>query len=254
MVRSFTKLVLVFACAALGGFSAASAADAPVTQPASPPTTRPADPVMMGRWLRDLASPEFVVRDAARTQLMHLSRQDLPALQELVRKVSPLSPPQALALRQIVQEVYLAGEPYDASGNHGFLGILMDEAAMSTRDLQQPNDTGIIPGVVVADRIPGFCASRMLRDGDVILGTVEPAQVFNSSNDLKNVIGSLEPGTLVHLQVLRQGQVIEVPLTLDRRPVEADENFAENFRFRRGEKFKEYWRHTFAPLLRESVG
>jgi S1-C subfamily serine protease len=186
---------------------------------------------------------------------MHLKRPALKSIEDLVKRAHPLAPSQAAALRQIVQEIYLAGEAYEKDPTHGFLGILMDDAAFGPRDLQQPNDNTLVPGVVVADRIPGFCASRMLRDGDVILGTVEPAERFSSSNDLKNAIGNLEPGSVVRLQVLRQGQIIQIALTLDSRPIEADSpDTAQSFRIRRTEKFNEYWQRTFAPLLKESVG
>lgn len=227
----------------------------PATQPSAEPTTAPADVRKMDRWLADLASADAGVRDAARLEFMKLSRHDLPALQQLVKRNLPLAPSQAASLRQIVQEVYLSGEPYEKDSAHGFLGILMDEAAFGTRDLQQANDTNLVPGVVVTDRIPGFCAARMLRDGDVILGTTEPPQVFNTPTDLKQAIGTLEPGSVVRLQVLRQGQVIQVPLTLDCRPLEADSfDTAENFRVRRAEKFNNYWEETFAVLLKETLG
>lgn len=227
------------------------------TQPA-PPTTAPgapADPRLVARWFGELASSDPAVRDAARNRLVRLDRADLPRLQQLVRAAQPLAPSQLAALKPIVQEIYLAGEPYKQNTMMGFLGILMDESALAARDLQQPNDTGQTPGVVVADRFPGFCASRSLHDGDVILGTTNPAQAFNSSTDLKTAITGLEPGTIVHLQVLRHGQVVDVPLTLDCKPADVDStDTAESFRRERAEKFDQYWREAFAPLLKESVG
>lgn len=228
---------------------------AATSQPTTHPTTAPADLRLMARSLSDLASPDAEVREVARTQLMRLTRPDLNSLQRLVERSQPLAPSQAAALRQIVREVYLAGEDYEKDPTKGFLGILMDKSALGTRDLQQPNDIAPVPGVVVEDRIPGFCASRMLRDGDIILGMAEPPQPFNSPNDLQLAIAGLEPGSVVRLQVLRHGQLIEVEVTLDSRPLEADGmDSAESFRDRRAKKFEEYWQANFTNLLKARLG
>jgi hypothetical protein len=209
----------------------------------------------MAQFLSDLASPDADVREAATSQLMRLTRPDLQSLQRLVERTQPLAPSQAAALRQIVREVYLAGEDYEKDASKGFLGILMDKGGLGTRDLQQPNDVAPIPGVVVEDRFPGFCASRMLRDGDIILGTMEPPEVFNSPSDLQLAIAGLEPGSVVRLQVLRQGQLVEVRVTLDSWPVEAANfDLAEGFRDRRIKKFDEYWQANFANLLKARLG
>lgn len=226
----------------------------PATQPATQPTTAPADPRQVGQWFNDLASSDAAVRDAARAHLMRLDRADLPALMQLVRRHRPLAPAQAASLRPIVEQIFLTGEPYTKEPLQGFLGIMMEASAFGPRDLQQPNDNGPPSGVVITDRFPGFCAARSLHDGDVVLGTTAPAETFNSPDDLKIAIGRLQPGSLVRLQVLRRGRVIEVPLTLDCKPAEVDSQGPELFRRARSEKFDQYWRDTFAPLLKESVG
>ena len=226
----------------------------PTTHPAAP-ATQPADLAAMSRSFGDLASSDARVRESARLQLMRLHREDLPALRQLVERSRPLAPSQDASLRQIVQEIYLSGEEYEKDSVHGFLGILMDETALGNRDAQMPNDGSAAPGVVVTDRIPGFCAARNLLDGDVILGTTQPVQIFNSPADLKYAIGGLDPGSIVHLQILRHGQVLQVTLTLDSKPIEADTfDAAESFRNRRADKFNDYWQKTFAPLLNEAVG
>lgn len=238
-----------------------------LAEPTTQPTTAPSDVHLISRWFSELASSDAAVRDAARAHLMRLDRADLPILQQLVRRSRPLTPAQAAALRPVVEEIFLAGEPYKKEPTQGFLGIIMDQSGLGARDLQQPNDdaqghrnngvggASVASGVVIADRFPGFCASRSLHDGDVILGTAEPAQAFNSPDDLKFAIGSLQPGAVVRLQVLRHGQVVEVPLRLDCKPAEVDSlEAAESFRRERAEKFEQYWHGTFAPLLKESVG
>jgi len=225
--------------------------------PAQEPATLPSEPSKlakeMSRQLADLASPDADVRESARERLMQLRREDLPELRRRVDAAKPLAPAQAAALRQIVREVYLAGEDYDKEPGHGFLGIMGGGPDYRGRaDVGQPDDGSSPAGVVVFDRIPGFCASRTLLDGDMILGTTEPKQAFNTFEELRQTVGVLAPGTTVHLQVLRRGKLIDVPLTLDVKPIaaEADAGWAvQELRDRRAAKFSEYWRRTFAPLM-----
>ena len=233
-----------------GWATMARADQLPATQPA-----QHADPdAGVAKWLTDLASPEASVRDAARTNMMALNREQLPALQKLVARSRPLAPSQATALRQIVQEVFLAGEPYESNGRDGFLGIQMNQSLLAIRDFDHGDDPHVEPGVVVAERIPGFCAARLLLDGDVILGTTSPPQVFRDSKALQLAVHTMMPGETIHLQVLRNGRVIDVALVLDPSPIEVTNENISEFKLRRAARFSEYWQKTFAPLLKEEVG
>ena len=224
---------------------------------AGEPASRPAEggKSTISRYLDDLANPDPQVREAGRAGLMRISRQDLPELRGAVQKARPLLPAQAAALQQIVREVYLAGEKYQREPQ-GFLGILMDMGGAGFgQDLVPENDNGSRSlGVVVADRIPGFCAARRLLDGDVILGLANPFEPFRQSEDLRRIISGMKPGVTIQLLVLRRGQVIEVPLTLDAHPTETVPDNGEIFRAKREEKFDEYWRREFEPLVRRSLG
>lgn len=248
--KSVGSLAALAALLCLGLLGEVRADHAPQTQPAHHQDTDAA----VGKWLVDLASPEAAVRDAARVRMMNMSRDQLPALQALVAQSRPLAPSQATALRQIVQEVFLAGEPYDSNGHDGFLGILMDQSLLAVRDFDHGDDSHGEPGVVVAERIPGFCASRMLLDGDVILGTTSPPQVFHNSRDLQLAVQTMMPGETIHLQVLRNGRVTDVALVLDPRPLEVTNENINDFKLRRAARFNDYWQKTFAPLLKEEVG
>jgi hypothetical protein len=66
-------------------------------------------------------------------------------------------------------------------------------------------------------------------------------------------------GQTIHFQVLRQGQVIRVPVTLDARPDETEfvpggpppmQRLLDD----REQAVREYWEREFAPLLKEGVG
>jgi hypothetical protein len=219
---------------------------------AGQPATMPAvSGQQISAWLSDLSSFEYVKRESARIHLMQIGADQLDLLRDQIRKIPRLTPSQAVVLRGIVQEIFLSGDDYERDPSQGFLGILMDFSAFESRDSQQPNDNGQMPGVVVADRIPGFCAARSLRDGDVILGIPQADAAFRTPSELQAAIRGLLPGALVRLQLLRQGKVIEVSLTLDHRPSEAtaDALSLERLRARRADKFAHFWQDNFQPLL-----
>src|SRR5688572_13329794 len=136
-------------------------------QPATAPATRPAsDIVSIRQHLARLASDNFGVRESARIALMGLERSALPMLREAVKQSLPLEPSQAVVLREIVAQVYLTGDKYEiAEGGQGFLGVSMPNP-------MRVEDRGLLAlgrGVAVVSRVPGFCAYRMLQNGDVLL-------------------------------------------------------------------------------------
>ena len=103
---------LAMTVALLLGVGGATPTTAPTTAPTTTPTTAPAPPV--GRWFDQLADPDPAVRDAAHESLMGLPAERLPDLLAVVRAAAPVRPDQAAALREIVCQVVLAAETYDA--------------------------------------------------------------------------------------------------------------------------------------------
>jgi hypothetical protein len=221
-------------------------AGAPATQPAQKQKEAPT----LESHIRNLANPDPRVREAGRAALLRLGREDLSDLKLAVKKSRPLLPSQAAALHAIVRQVFLSGERYKSEGR-GFLGILMDSASAEA-DFVPENDSRNI-GVVVADRIPGFCAGRALQDGDVLLGTAKPFIPFRSSSDLRNTVMP-KPGITVLLTVLRQGEVIIVPLTPDPAPQDIiSPDQIPPFVAEREKRFSAYWDREFASLLNTRV-
>ena len=235
-----------FLCVAISLLAAASLARAgvPSTQPAS--NEKPTIETLV----HNLANPDGRVRESARVSLLRLGREDLPDLKRALKKARPLLPSQVSAVREIVRQVYLSGEEYKTDGN-GFLGILMDPA--SDVDLVPDNDSSNL-GIVVTDRIPGFCAGRGLLDGDIILGKApdrfEPFVPFRNTNDLKRAVAPTKPGVVVKLVVLRQGEVMVLALKPDAKPQEIGS--AEQipaFVAEREKRFVAYWQREFADLV-----
>jgi hypothetical protein len=199
----------------------------------------------MRQWFADLGSADGEVRDQAMVNLMGLRADDLPALRKLVEESRPLAPQQLVALKQIVIHDFLAGEPYDVKEGEGFLGIHLPGIAEEAE-------------AVVVNRLPGFVGERMLRDGDVILGVVErPEKPIHSGSELTASLSQFSAGQTIHLQILRQGQVVRVPVQLDPKPLDASSqefrDRMDDFLFRRLQRAQEYWDKHFADLVEEMV-
>jgi hypothetical protein len=224
----------------------------------APPVDRP-EMAAIRQWFTDLDDPDASVREQARVGLMGMKRRDLPAFQKLVGDSRPLAPAQAAVLRQLVMHVYLAGEPYETTGAQGFLGVRMQDTSVRVPavDRGDPATPGVTPavGVVIVERMPGFVGARMLLDGDVILGVTERQDIrMLGVFEFQTVVQSILPGDTVHFQILRQGQVIRVPITLDPRPAESEPVILQHLIQERQNKAEAYWDRTFAGLVKERVG
>jgi C-terminal processing protease CtpA/Prc len=213
---------------------------------AATPATTPSDPI--STWFSDLANRDASVREQARLNLMGISRDDLDKLRKLVETRRPLAPGQAMAIREIVDQVYLATEPYEPmEGAPGFLGVPLSTSQV----VVDPGDEDSQLGMVVASRIRGFCAFRYLQDGDVILKVEDhPVRI---SKDLSDAVSVHHGGDTIQIQVLRGGQKLDVSIKLDARPIWAPQmavafNTPDILRERQ-RKADEYWDKYFAPLL-----
>jgi hypothetical protein len=219
----------------------------------------------MRKAFADLAHSQAEVRDAARNELMGFERRYLTTFQRVVEQNRPLLPSQAAVLRQIVTHVYLAGEPYQANDNRGFLGVRMQATTVSQRVAPpvEGNPAELIEplpqtGVVIVERLPGFVGARTLLDGDVILAIAESPQIqFGSGMAFSNAIAATTPGSTIHFHVLRRGRVVKVPVVLDARPTAAenqDQAAMDALDQQRRQKADTYWRESFGPLVRDGVG
>jgi len=221
--------------------------------PTTAPTTRPTDRLgTIKAMLGELSADSSATREAARVALMGLKRQELPLLRQAVRQSMPLDPDQVTVLRDIVTQVYLAGDLYATEGDgRGFLGVHLPYYG-------HPEERSLLSmerGVAVVSRVPGFCSYRMLQDGDVLLAMLTPAgKIEISSNEqLIDAVTSARAGDTVTFEVLRQGRVLNVPITLDKKPLNLTTQL-EEFSGRRADEADEYWKRDFAPLLAAQLG
>jgi len=254
-------------------------ADPSERRPAPAPATRPSPKELRAqipKLFSDLANADPAVRENARVSLMGISRVDLDRLEQLVRENLPLVPAQAAVIREIVTHVYLSGEVYEAFEDRGFLGVRMLEVSIVSKqeadaanalvqeenpfDPRRPLSGVQTTGVLIMERMPGFAGARAMLDGDVVLGIVErPDAPIRSHTDMRDAVVSFKAGDTIRFQLLRQGQVINVPVTLDAMPRDADPtvsdiNAMQRLIDTRKARALEYWERTFAPMLKEAAG
>ena len=234
----------------LGMALPAAAAD---RSPTTAPTTRPVDRLgTIKAMLAQLSADSSATREAALVALMGLKRQELPLLREAVQQSLPLHPDQISVLRDIVMQVYLAGDLYAAEPDgRGFLGVHLPYTGY-------PEERSLLSmerGVAVVSRVPGFCSYRMLQDGDVLLAMQTPGGKieFTSNEQLIDAVTSARAGDTVTFEVLRQGRVLNIPITLDKKPLNLA-NQLEEFSGRRADEAEEFWKRDFAPLLAAQLG
>jgi hypothetical protein len=244
-------------------------ADAPEppqpTWQARKPATQPVAEAKLQTWFNDLAASDAAVRDAALGALLELTRAELPGLRQVVERSRPVAPSQAHALRDVVNHVFLSGETYPAEPRVGFLGLVIPtldsvEVPRGAAAAEPPEPNAIVvarasTGVPIEYRIPGFCAFRALREGDVVLSITKPnARRLRDWNELTYSIRAYPAGESIALEVLRQGAVLSVPVTLDAKPLVPQEEVWHNVILPNREAAAQaYWNEHFAPLVEERV-
>jgi hypothetical protein len=261
-------LIYAFGCGSwCVGFAAATV---PSTQP-SQATAQPVVPSTMAvaqlpvnspmrRWFKQLCDPDPRVREQAQVDLMGMDADDLPAFRQLVSDSRPLAPAQVSVLRDIVMQVFLAGEKYtaaspveaDASGSPGafFLGVVW---------AARFDDVVRRMGVPIDQRLPGFPSYRFLQDGDMILGIYlnpslpllqPPNAQTHLRTEVRSILQNVQQSQQIELQVLRDGEVIRIPLRLAPKPQAALTGLDE-FSVQRNVRVEKYWNENFAPLVAE---
>ena len=217
-------------------------------------STQPAERIQ--RQFEALADTDAQVRDEARIALMGISRQDLEALREIVRRSRPLAPSQAVVLHDIVTHVYLAGEPNHGPTNEGFLGVRLAPPRPDGAFLEEQGiNTSGLAGVLIEECMPGYSGFRYLRQGDVVLGVKEPVRVRTpQQQELINAVSSVPPNDEIRLEVLRQGRVVEIAMRVSARPLEAaDRLLTMELLNQRQAQAEAYWKKHFLPLLEPDV-
>jgi S1-C subfamily serine protease len=186
---------------------------------------------------------------------MGLKRPQLDELRKIVEQSAVLAPAQRAALHDIVFHVFLSGEEYDRLPV-GFMGVTLDNVHQAP--VTPPDDAADESaqwrgrsGVLITQRLPGFCGFRYLQENDLVVAVMGNDVVrVSEMQELMAIVRATPPGEMLTLQLIRQGKPMRVSLRVEPRPAAATgQNQVEEFLNPRLSKAQEYWDKTFAPLL-----
>lgn len=173
--------------------------------------------------LSGLHSDEFRIREAAEAELLAWARQrPEPAMDALFRLSRSHEDPEVrerclAVLRELVNAEYL-------KEGEGFLGIRMQDEKALLPGEQKPRSV-----VRVIQVVPDSAAQQAgVKLNDLITGLDE--KVWHDEAALlpfMNHIRQLKPGNKVMLRILRNGEMIDLPVKLGRRPLLADNPFLD---------------------------
>lgn len=175
-----------------------------------------------GGTLERLASEEFREREMGQLELLAWGRKSpertVDALYELTR--SHQDPEVRRRCMGVLRELIF--DEYLRDGGEGYVGIRMMEEQVAV-----PGDEGLRIGIRVTEVVEGTPAEKAgLVNGDLIVGMDdsvwrEEGMIFEFGDEIRK----LKAGTRVVLKLLKNDAVVELPLTLGRRPPGALERF-----------------------------
>ncbi len=171
-----------------------------------------------------LKSEEFRKREEAQTELLEWGRrQPKMAMAELYQQSRVAQDPEVrerclAILRELVNDEYLRD-------GEGFIGIRMENAEVAVPDDPEPR-----VGIRVVQVEPGSAAEHAgLLENDLIVGLDgnlwrdgSAAQPFSER------IRGMKPKSKITLKILRNGALMELRVTLGRRPLHAGRLFPGN--------------------------
>jgi hypothetical protein len=175
--------------------------------------------------------------------LFDLRLQDLPALRKALAS-APGQPPEVWsAIKPAVLQIVAAAQPYPKLPDSSFLGVQLDRMPVISGPPERES-----AGIRINSRQLGFQAYRYLRDGDLI--TAINGQIIGATDvDFSLRIRAHPPGTLISLQVLRDGTSRQIAFIADHRPDIEDLQLGQAFFTERRNQAEAYWQREFAPLV-----
>lgn len=208
--------------------------------------TAPDRAAQLSQWLGQLADPDPAVRSAAQQALMGIDPAELSLLRQVVIRNSPIRLIQLDPLRQIVEHLYLRDLVLKIPKQPtSFLGINLPRFGV-------PDLDGRDAGVQVVSRLPGFVASRLLQDGDILLaiGTHRQMQDTLTPKQLQLILQAFKPDDLVTVRLIRGRHTLTVQFKLDAAPqhdLDLPENLLRDLKEKQAEAHA-YFNDHFANL------
>ncbi len=173
--------------------------------------------------LADLESEDFRTREQAQARILEWARETPDAAIETLYKHTVHADEPEVRERCLAVLRELVGDQYSRHGE-GFIGVRMDDEMAEV-----PGDAerrAVIRVTFVMPKSPAEKAG--LKVNDLIVAVEDRIWrnipvIVPFSDEIKKH----KPGTSIQLTVLRDGQLIEVPVILARRPLEADNPFLD---------------------------
>jgi hypothetical protein len=172
--------------------------------------------------LKHLAAEEFKSRQAAEEGLTKWAFDNREPAYDLLYRHSREHPDAEVRVRCLSVLRRLVSDIYEFEGE-GYVGIRMkDEAMLLPGQGEEP-----VAVLQVMDVMPDSPAAKGgLLAGDTIVSLQQAGwKRLPASDDFRNRIKSIKPRSLVTLQVLREGQLVEIEIRLARRPAAAENPF-----------------------------
>lgn len=164
--------------------------------------------------LSSLASPKFREREIAQVDLLNWARRrPTSAMDELLQQSRLADDPEVRerclsVLRSLITDEYM-------KEGEGYLGISLKDEISNVPG--ETNPRGVIRVLMVQPRTPAERAG--FRENDLIVGI--NGEVWQDALFRAN-IRMMKPNTKVDIRVLREGELVDLKITLGRRPLSAD--------------------------------
>lgn len=174
-------------------------------------------------FIQDLQSEEFQVRESAEAALLDWSRKDPKARVLLILDKAREAPDPEVRQRSHNVLRGLAMDEYLLDGE-GFLGIQMVALRAEVPHGDGAQNREVIGITRVLRGTPAHDAE--LRVGDMIVSVNgEKLDAEDALTSFQNRIRAIKPGTPAQLEMLRDQEIIEIEITLGRRPPDQQGRF-----------------------------
>lgn len=165
--------------------------------------------------LEELKDKDFKTREAAQSALLDWALKHRNGTADLLyaQYRHAENPEQRERCFEVLR--HLVDEEYHTQGS-GFIGIKMLDAVR----VRPPGENEDRAAVSISEVLEGMAADQAgLKAGDLVLGMDDaPFKGGSATADLRERVMNLKPGTRVKLQVMRQDKLMDIVVTLGRRP------------------------------------
>jgi PDZ domain len=171
--------------------------------------------------LKQLASPDFKVREKAEADMTEWASADREAAYDMLYQHAKEHPEAEVRVRCLAVLRRFVTKIYDSEGE-GYMGIRMMDEAMIL-----PDQAEAVAGLRVVEVVPDAPAAKSgILVGDFIVAFNNAGwKQLPASNDFRAQVKSFKPFSVITLKVLRDGKLQEVQISLARRPAAADHFF-----------------------------